>query len=233
MNWGVQGTQFIGPPFGTVPVIATVTGNPEMQSEIMMAHELGYRVQPSDRIALDLTGFYNIYSDLRSFEEGTPFLAMDPVPHIVQPITLANKSRGETYGAELSAKWEVTRNWHLDLGYSRLKLTTAKDATSTDIWNKIYETDSPSRQVQLQSSLTLPKNLDFEAALYSMGRINGNVDPYTRIDFRLAYRPNKDRELSIGVNNAFTPHHLEYCPFALECATEVQRNWYGTLTWKL
>ena len=38
--------------------------NPNVQSEQLMAYELGYRAQPDERFSYDIALFYNVYENL-------------------------------------------------------------------------------------------------------------------------------------------------------------------------
>src|SRR6185312_11879326 len=83
-----------GPPGSNI----YVAGDPEFRSEELIAYELGYRVQPHEKVSLDLATFYNDYDHLRSVEYGSF------VPGAVNTETaiLGNTLEGQTYGAELS-----------------------------------------------------------------------------------------------------------------------------------
>src|SRR4051812_13006365 len=52
---------------GVPPTVVWLQGNPDFRSEILIAYELGYRVQPHPKVSLDLALFYNDYDRLRSF----------------------------------------------------------------------------------------------------------------------------------------------------------------------
>jgi iron complex outermembrane recepter protein len=56
------------PPVPIPPGLLTILGDGDFDSEKLVAYELGYRIQPINQLTLDLTGFYNVYDDLRSLE---------------------------------------------------------------------------------------------------------------------------------------------------------------------
>src|SRR5262249_6192443 len=63
------------PLSASLPVFATIIGNPSLASEIVRAYELGYRVQPKPSVFLDLALFYNHYENLVvTSSPGTPTL---------------------------------------------------------------------------------------------------------------------------------------------------------------
>lgn len=49
------------------PAFQIVTGNPNLQSEHILAYEVGYRVQPSPALSFDLALYYNRYNNLIIF----------------------------------------------------------------------------------------------------------------------------------------------------------------------
>ena len=70
-----------GNPF-PAPLLVTVKGNPEFDSEKLIAYETGYRFRPTDRLSLDGTLFFNEYDKLRTGVPGTPIpgsLALPPL----------------------------------------------------------------------------------------------------------------------------------------------------------
>ena len=62
------------------------------------AYELGYRIFPSDTVAIDIATFYNEYDKLITPISGAPYPAGSPTPHLILPMTLANDIEGETCG---------------------------------------------------------------------------------------------------------------------------------------
>ena len=55
------------------PVLVSVFGNPNLESEVLTAYELGYRVKPIERLSFDVAAFYNVYDQLISTVQGDPF----------------------------------------------------------------------------------------------------------------------------------------------------------------
>ncbi|MCH7978544.1 MAG: TonB-dependent receptor [Acidobacteria bacterium] len=81
--------------------ILSLLGNLDVESETVLAYEMGYRYQPSPHVSLDVATFYNLYSDLLSTEPASPFFeSSPPPPHLVVPLRFDNRLEGETYGLE-------------------------------------------------------------------------------------------------------------------------------------
>src|SRR5439155_24639627 len=98
-----------------------LAGNPDFGSEVLLAYELGYKVQAARNLNASVATFYNRYGKLRSLELGSPEL-------------LTNGLEGRAYGVEGEASWQVTGGWRLNPGYTFLRLdldpTAARTATS-------------------------------------------------------------------------------------------------------
>ena len=111
-------------PTGTFPptVLLRTYGNPNFESEEIIAYELGYRARPLERVSLDVAGFVNRIEGLRGFAPGTAFVEPEPGGgvHVVQPATATNLSSGYSYGAEVSAEWRALDHLRLDRKSTRL-----------------------------------------------------------------------------------------------------------------
>ncbi len=99
------------------PIPGTLLGNPNLESESLLAYEMGYRVQPAKRIWLDATAFYNRYRHLVS-ESASLLPSPGPLPQLL--LKMSNEVRGQTYGGELSASYTVSTLWNLQGSYSLL-----------------------------------------------------------------------------------------------------------------
>jgi iron complex outermembrane receptor protein len=51
---------------------ALINGGPDFTSEDLIAYELGYRAQPTDRFWFSASAYYNVYDKLRTLEATTP-----------------------------------------------------------------------------------------------------------------------------------------------------------------
>ena len=60
-----------------LPIPVINNGANGFQSETLMAYEIGYRVQPLEKLSLDLAAYYNDYDDLRSVQ----VVSSIPRPH--------------------------------------------------------------------------------------------------------------------------------------------------------
>ena len=218
------------PETGGLPSIVALVGDGRFESEKLTAYEIGYRTWLNKDFSFDFTTFYNDYDNLLSIEQGTPFLELTPLPpHLVFPLNFRNSITNDNYGAEITLDWRPVEKWRLQLAYSYL-------------WSKPLQQDwSPLNQVSLLSSWDIRNNLELDAWLYYMDRIDSlatisqlgsvSIDSYLNLTLRLGWRPRKDLELSLVGANLLDASHLEFVQEAYAFPVEVERSIYGQVKW--
>jgi iron complex outermembrane receptor protein len=218
-----------------LPGVVAVFGSHQFNSEDLVAYELGYRVQATSNLSLDIATFYNNYSNLRTAEPGAPFVEGSPAPtDIVIPFVAGNKMSGGTYGVELFADWKVVPKWRLVGSYSYLQMDIHKNKDSQDPTPDIPNGSSPRHQWYLRSSIDLPKHLEQDTTLRFVDQLPSlNVPSYYSLDAHLGWRPVTKLELSIGGQNLLNNWHFEFMPdFVNTSPTVVKRSIFGSITWK-
>lgn len=220
---------------GSPPALASTIGNRRFRSEDLIAFELGYRVQPTDRLFLDIAAFYNIYHRLRTLELGPSVFNPQPAgAPLVLPSLVDNKMRGEVYGLELAADWRP-RDWlRLQGAYSLLEMRLHLDEDSTDALSQGAQGQSPQHQFSLRSSINLPKGLELDLWLRYVSRLPDlNIGSYLTLDARLAWRPRKDIEIALVGQNLLDDRHPEFTSeFIAEEPTQVPRGAYASISWR-
>jgi len=218
-----------------LPAVVAVFGSQQFNSEDLLAYELGYRVQATSNLSLDIATFYNNYSNLRTAEPGTPFVEGSPAPtDIVIPFVAANKMSGGTYGVELFADWKVVPKWRLAGSYSYLQMDIHKNTDSQDPTPDNPNGSSPRHQWYLRSSVDLPKHFEQDTTLRFVDHVSSlNLPNYYSLDAHLGWRPITSLELSIGGQNLLDNRHLEFMPdFVNTSPTVVKRSIFGSITVK-
>src|SRR5258705_8112897 len=218
-----------------LPAVGAVFGSHQFNSEDLLAYELGYRVQATHYISLDIATFYYNYSHLRTAEPGAPFVEGSPAPtDIVIPFVAGNKMSGGTYAVELVADWKVGPKWRLGGAYSYLQMDIHKNANSQDPTPDIPNGSSPRHQWYLRSSIDLPKHFQQDTTLRFLDQLPSlNVTTYYSLDAHLGWRPVTRVELSIGGQNLLNNWHFEFMPdFANTSPTVVKRSIFGSITFK-
>ena len=220
---------FLGSP---VPVLVSQFGSRGMDSKELIALELGYRIQPHDRVTLDLASFYSFYDRQRTIEQGTPQPGFPP-PHVMVPFTIDNLIKGEIFGAELATSFQPTDWWRLRVNYTAWSLNLRTKDGSNDQLLAGAEDDSPNHQIGVRSMIDLPANVELDFGLRYVDALqNRDVPAYTAFDARIGWRPNKNWEFSVVGQSLFNDHK-EFAPSFIQTQiTEVQSSVYGKITFR-
>jgi iron complex outermembrane receptor protein len=215
-------------PISIDPLIyPRVLGNGNIVSEEMIAYEIGYREQMTEKFSWDAALFYNTYG-LLVFQtpQWPPVPEPTPWPHDILNLTTSNGQSGEGYGVELSGDYAVREWWRLHASYTYLNLHLRPTAFQVGI-------DDPPNQISLRSAWDVRENMEFDMTCRYVDRLsNIQVPSYISMDLRLAYRPKKNVEVAVVGQNLLQESHQEFNAYPLTMVTEVPRGVYSTLTWR-
>ncbi len=221
------------------PVYFSAVGRPDFQAEDMIAFELGHRFMPSPGFSLDTAVFYTIYNRLRSFRGGTPTLT--GLSYVDQPVDFYNDMRGNTYGAELDAKWTPAPWWTLEAQYTYLGMDLTSRPDPFENAGAVAATD-PSQQWSLRSSFDLPQDFELDLRLRYVDHIVAGlpipgyetpIPAYLALDARLGWRPHPNLDLSLVGQNLLDSHHPEFYQESFQGAmSEVPRGFYVKADWR-
>jgi iron complex outermembrane receptor protein len=212
-----------------LPVLVTLRGDPNFDSEKLLAYEAGYRLQTSGAFWLDLVAFYHSYRDLRSTEAEPLAVVLDPPPHFLLPNRLANGLEGSSQGATLSARWQPTTAWQLRFGYSFIDIDLATRAGSNGgAGVETIEGSSPRHQLRLHSSFDLPRDIELDAGWRWVDRLEAGVGSYLQLDLRLGWRPRSGLELAVVGQNLLKDEYREFP----EEDILLQRSVHGEVVWR-
>lgn len=211
-----------------MPALVMVVGNQNLESEQLLAYELGYRTQPRASISFDAAAFYNVYKDIIGLQAGQPFVEPSP-PHLVIPNPFANNLNARTKGLEFSLTYKPAAKWKLAGGYSWLQMRQTAPPGSTSL---MLPGDNPRHQLNLRSYVTLPLGLEFDtAAFYTSALSAQDVPAYVALDARLGWRTEKHVEVSLVLQNLLNPRHPEFVQrYDVQGPTQVGRRIQGGIT---
>lgn len=194
--------------------------NRDFDSEVLIAYELGYRAKLRRNLTADLALYYHDHDRLRSQE---------PVGAGPLPTVFANKYEGVTYGAELDVKWQPTRWWQVDLGYTHMQMHLRPSDGSRDITGGASEGNDPNHILVARSSFDLPGDFELDATIRYVDRLPQIRTPsYTTLDLRLAWQARPGLELAIVGRDLLDEAHPEVRGAV---AREVGRSVYFMATW--
>jgi len=204
--------------------------------EQLIAYEAGYRIKPNNKTLIDATAFYNQYSKLRTLE------SIGGVP------TVANMGYGESQGFEISGKWQVTKDWRMEVSYDYLNLDLHISDNSTDDTSIVAATDglqvaeglSPKNQVKFRSFYNISPKIEFDNILYYVDNLptagttyrTTGIPSYFRFDTRLGYLPSRNLDLSVGIQNLLNQGRREFKAALYNNQTEIGRTFYVKAVWQ-
>ena len=195
-----------------------LTGGTDFQSEKLTAYEVGVRVQPSPRLSFSVSGFYNVYDDLRSVE---------PTPVTLLPLMWGNGVKGRTAGVEAWGDFQVASWWRLSAAFTVLNKDLSFKPGDLRLVGLEQEGDDPANQASLKSSMNIGRAVTFDADLRYVGALpNPLVPAYTELNARVAWNVNERVELSLNGRNLLHDYHQE---FPAANATAVPRSVFAAV----
>jgi len=220
-------------PSPSSPVVELVaTGSDDVDSESVVAYELGYRFDTSAKLSVDVATFYNNYKDVTVAIPSSQYLVLTPVPHVVAERAWTNATNGNTYGVETSMQWQPIGGWRLTAAYSYLKMHLHWD-------DGYYARSSPSQQASLRSYVNLPGGLQLNTAAYYVDRLESvigagtfRVPAYVRLDTGLTWSPRASVQIGIWGQNLLDSRHVEYTRYESNVVTEVPRTVLLRANWQ-
>lgn len=208
--------------FRTPQGVVGFRGNPDFESEDVIAYELGYRVRPMENLSIDVAGFYNAYDSLRS---------VTPTAPAGIPFILSNEREGESWGTEISVRYQAADWWHLCGSYTFLEDNLSFRAIPAIAGGISTEANDPEQMASLRSTVTLPHRIEFDQVLRYVDELpNPHVPAYLELDLRLAWRPKPGLELSLVGMNLLDSAHPEFNGGTF-LQPEVERSVYAKVTW--
>jgi iron complex outermembrane receptor protein len=213
------------------PLVLRVKGNKEIESETVIAYELGYRVQPKENFSMDMALFYHDYDNVQTFEQSA---GTSPVSDSV----FGNKLSASSYGLEVSLDWRPLNWWRIQANYSFIEISSSFDDTSKDLSNtdEVTKGSSPANQFSLRSLMDLSHRISFDCWFYAVDSLDktsffyeDSVPGYTSFNMRLAWYPIEKIELSLIGQNLLDSRHLEFIGENLFLSTEVERAVYAQI----
>jgi iron complex outermembrane receptor protein len=206
--------------------------SPKFESEKLTAYEAGWRGQLFKRASVSISGYYNVYDDLRTLDQVTNADGSTI-------IFTANGLRGQTAGLETWGKLEIVRSWRVSIGANILYKNFKPKFGHDDISSLEAAGQDPSYQAQIRSEANLTSWLEFDADVRAVGRydvVHGSIadgaPAYVEGDARLAIRLARGVELSVNGRNLFNPRHLESVQsFEALPARYIGRTVFARLRW--
>ncbi len=181
-------------------VFPSVRGNPDFDSELLTAYEVGYRLLPRPDLFIATTIFLNDYSRLTTVDNGI----------------ITNNMQGQTHGFELAVRARPTPSWGMDLSYSYLDLNLELASGGTNR-NQLRNTQggAPRHQASFHNGWQISPNSNVNFTLRYVDELPAlNVDAYAVADLWLAWRFSPHVEWVLTGRNLFDGPHYEQADVA-------------------
>jgi iron complex outermembrane receptor protein len=179
-----------------------IAGNPDFESETLIAYEAGYRVQPRPFIDVDVAAFVNDYDRLRTRN----------LPSIVgAPIVLGNDLQDLARGVEVNVRVQPVPAARATLSYAFLRHDLAIAPGVIDAGAGRSDVADPAHQVQVHGRFDLPRQM--EADLY-WRRVSElpppGAPPWSDVTLRIGWRPHPAFDLSLIGRDLLHDRHREF-----------------------
>jgi len=205
----------VPPPAVPMPTPIILRGDRSVDSEELLAYELGYRVRPTDHLTFDFTGFYNDYENIVT-------VAPTANPLVFE---FANGGAVESYGFEAAGTWQPADNWRIQGGYTFLKVQSNAAADS-------FEGTAPEQQFTVRSYLDITDDLEFNAAAYYVDNVPAHDVPgYIRLDAGFTWRPAPNVEFAVWGQNLLDGEHQEFLDASFsQVPIEIERSFHARVS---
>ncbi|MEM8496470.1 MAG: TonB-dependent receptor [Pseudomonadota bacterium] len=208
-----------------LPLLAELAGNSTLESEELIAYELGHQWQLSENFNIDLAIFYNDYSKLNGTEfsdllcqPGNVLFANDPAclgsaRYLETPLLFNNSVSGHTLGGELVIDKQMTARLSSEFNISYIKYELA--STSIGFLNELADVRNPELLTNLKINYRVDERWSLDFWLRHVGKVEGfaalgpGFDSYTALDLRAAMQVNPFLQLEIVGANLTDSGHLE------------------------
>jgi len=213
-------------PSQFAPMIISVQGNRELDSESLIAYEAGWRSQINKALSLDLALFYNDYDKLRGRTSGDVYFENGIM---VIPTMYDNNLTGNSHGFEVSAVWQAADWWQIQSNYSYLRLKVDSEVNSSS--DEAIADISPEHQVNIISNFSISPKINLNLSARYVSKLTG-VPAYLELDTNLAWRIKQNLALSLIGRNLLDKQHPELLTAqSSEPPNEQQRAIFTKIRW--
>lgn len=216
-----------------LPIVVTFRGSDEFESEELIAHELGMRTLVSENASIDISVFWNRYSNLRTGSNLSPNIVFDgALPVAIDQVSLANNNlEGDTYGFEASMEYQATESWKLIGAYSYMEMDFNFGGQLEEFLNSFYAR----HQASIQSRLNLPHNVESDIWLTYTDEIQVQNQPEIwDLTIRIGWQPTSKLGLELVGQNLLSDHKKQFSSELINIvSSEVERAVFLRLTYQL
>jgi iron complex outermembrane receptor protein len=219
-------------PNPVLPMEMSAIMDPHMDSEKMLAYEVGIRSRLSSKTSLDITVFLHDYDDLRGSINGAPYFDTDRGV-MVLPFYATNALQAKIYGFEGALDWKPGDRLRFKMAYTFRKsdLEYQDDSLSdTGIQgsSEYEEKKDPEHTLSLAAWIDITEKVKLDLwGRYVSGLPSFDIDAYGEMDAILRWSFKPGMEVRLAGQNLLNDHHPEYVSEYLNTLpTESERKGY-------
>ena len=215
-----------------LPVLVTVLGNPEAETEELVSVEAGYRVEVGTRGSIDVTAFAGHYDHLKTQEQAAPVFSLVPSPRVLVINTVGNQLEATTRGLEVAANWMATSFWRLDGNYSAFAITPTA-VGSLDAGAATFDASAPRHKWHIRSMLSMFTRATLNVSAYHASPLVAlRVPAWTRLDVNAEWRFTPQVSVMVIGQNLLDDAHAEFSGApSLLVGTQLRRSAAVRLRW--
>lgn len=187
-----------------------LAGTSSFMPEKLTAYEIGTRVQLAHRASFSISGYYHVYSDIRSISLGGPGSR--------SLLVFGNQIAATAFGVEAWGNYQLTPWWRLSAGISAehenfqfLPGSVVAAGLIPEATGLTFVADDPGHQASLRSTMNLGHGVTLEAFLREVGKLPHPVVPgYVELNARIGWQVNRRLNLSLSGFNLLHRYHVEF-----------------------
>ncbi len=219
---------------GPLPLVFRFTGDPTIESETLVAYEIGTRLRLRENFSIDVAAFLNQYEDLRGSVIGAPTIDTTVVPVAVLPLTVDELVNADTHGVEVVVDWQVQDRWRLQGTMSYLEIDGDLPTAPNVLVSEPGGGDA-AHTMTLRSLYDVTDSLRFDTAVRHSDDLDGfGIGGYTAVDARVEYRLTSQTSLAVTGRNLTDNSNFEFGvdPSFATIPTGVERSFHVSITKK-
>lgn len=211
-------------PFDTdvverVGAIEFLRGDPGFLPEELTAYEVGYRGILTPNLSLSISGFWDVYDQLRSIE-------LSPAGGL--PLHWGNGMEGRIYGIEAWADLQMLEWWRLSAGASTLRSELRFQPGSSRLFGIAQAGNDPHFRASLRSLMSIGDAVTFVAIAQYVGRrFDPALAPLIEASVVATWKLQPHLELYALGSNLLHDSHVQFSPGGL-----IKRSVTGGVRWR-
>lgn len=199
-----------------LPLYTSIAGNTHIKSEMLTAYEAGLRAQIDSNWSIDVTGYYNNYDRLSSFElVGVNPIFQSPIPFplgLLAVTQFSNNGNATTWGLEAIVKGKVAPWWKTEISYAHFDFKQRNDPVAGQPVKLLFPLEgSPRHSAVFTNDIDVGEDVSLRGQLRYVGELLGGLVPdYFSVDGRITYRIGSGAEISLIGENLLNKRRVEF-----------------------